>query len=234
MHSLAILLLSTPIFGFSLQLAHQQPLQAFVSLDVAHAAAESAASAPTSNTRVDPKQAAYLADIKRRNGLVAIHRPLGIATWGAMTIAEVLGFIQYYNKYGLFAGPGSNPCVSGSATFGQGQCTNPVLHLTAAGITTALYAATFAISLALPDPDDLARGRGEFASRLRTHKLLRWVHFGGMLAQILLGIVIAHGSSFGLDRADDYRMLQGLATVHLVAGLVTYGALTWAGALMTF
>jgi hypothetical protein len=65
------------------------------------------------------------------------------------------------------------------------------------------------------------------------HKLLRWVHFGGMLAQIALGIVIANDIG-GLDRANDYDTLQTLATVHLATGVITYGALTWAGALMTF
>ena len=65
------------------------------------------------------------------------------------------------------------------------------------------------------------------------HKLLRWVHFGGMVAQILLGMAMSNGV-LGLDRANDYGTLRTLATVHLATGLITYGALTWAGALMTF
>jgi hypothetical protein len=101
-------------------------------------------------------------------------------------------------------------------------------------LTTGLYAATFSVSLMMPGPDDLSSGEGEFASTLRTHKFLRWVHLGGMVAQALLGIAVANSSVFGLDRANDYDTLQMLATVHLGAGLVTYGALTWAGALMTF
>lgn len=102
-----------------------------------------------------------------------------------------------------------------------------------AGITTALYATTFTLSLMMPDPDHLSEGKGEFASTLRMHKLLRWVHLGGMIAQALLGIVIANGP-FGLDRANHYSTLQALATVHMGLGLVTWGALTWAGALMVF
>jgi hypothetical protein len=51
-----------------------------------------------------------------------------------------------------------------------------------------------------------------------------------MVAQIALGIVIANTG----DRANDYGTLQALATAHLAAGVITYGALTWAGALMTF
>jgi hypothetical protein len=54
-----------------------------------------------------------------------------------------------------------------------------------------------------------------------------------MVAQALIGIVIANGL-LGLDRANDYGTLQALATAHLGVGLVTWGAMTWAGALMVF
>jgi hypothetical protein len=254
MHSLAALLLATPVFGFSLQPPSIQPIvdpAAYgvvasigatvpgVLLQEEEAAAEvsTAGEAEASPTAVSAKKAEqddYTAQVKRRNSLIKIHRPLGMATWAAMTITEVLGFIQYYNKYGFFAGEGSNPCVKGTAIFGQGQCTSPVIHETAAGVTTALYATTFTVSLMMPDPDDLANAKGEFASTLRMHKVLRWVHFSGMVAQILLGLVIAHANTIGLNRARDYNTLQALATVHMGTGLVTLGALTWAGALMTF
>jgi hypothetical protein len=103
----------------------------------------------------------------------------------------------------------------------------------AAYATTALYASTFTLSLLMPDPDDLSSGKGEFASTLRLHKTLRWVHLGGMVLQIALGVLVA--STLGpLDRANDYGTLKTLATVHMVSGFVTWGALTWAGALMTF
>jgi hypothetical protein len=254
MHSLAALLLATPVFGFSLQPPSIQPIVDPVAYGVfAHigtaallqdaaqegtddASAEAATDEKASAKEADKKaeQDDYNAEVKRRNSLIKIHRPLGMATWAAMTITEVLGFIQYYNKYGFFAGEGDNPCVKGTAVFGQGQCTSPLIHLTAASVTTALYATTFTVSLMMPDPDDLSNGKGEFADTLRMHKLLRWVHFSGMVTQILLGLVIAHASWVGLNRARDYNTLQTLATVHLATGLVTYGALTWAGALMTF
>jgi hypothetical protein len=176
----------------------------------------------------------YKAQIKRRNSLIKVHRPLGLATWGAMTVTVALGIIQYYNLYGFFAGQGDNPCVKGTAVFGQGQCSGtPWPHAVAAGVTTGLYAATFTVPLMMPDPDDLAHSKGAFGDTLRMHKLLRWVHFGGMVAQILLGIAMSNGIT-GLDRANDYGTLRTLATVHLATGLITYGALTWAGALMTF
>jgi hypothetical protein len=176
----------------------------------------------------------YQEETKRRNRLAKQHRLLGLSTWAAMTVTVALGTIQYHNLYGFFADAGSNPCVKGTATFGQDQCYGtPWPHLLAAGVTTALYATTFTVATLMPDPDDLTSGKGEFAKTLRMHKLLRWVHFGGMVAQLLIGVVIATDIA-GLDRANDYKTLQALATAHLGAGIVTYGAMTWAGALMTF
>ena len=88
--------------------------------------------------------------------------------------------------------------MKGDAILGQDTCTGlPWPHALAAGVTTGLYAATFTVSLMMPDPDDLANTKGAFGDTLRMHKLLRWVHFGGMLAQIALGSVIATGDSFG-------------------------------------
>lgn len=262
MPSLAIMLLATPVFGLALQPPSIKPLltltvsqssSAVASLgagstalawqdgvpdtDGSEAATpETDADTPAADPSAAPdEQDDYAAQAKKRNSLIKLHRPLGIATWAAMTATVVLGTIQYYNLYGFFADYASNPCVEGTAIFGQGQCTGtPLPHAIAAGVTTALYATTFTVSLMMPDPDDLSTGKGEFASTLRMHKLLRWIHFGGMIAQGLLGVVIANSSSFGLDRANDYGTLQKLATVHLATGLVTYGALSWAGALMTF
>ncbi|MCA9600564.1 MAG: hypothetical protein KC417_00990, partial [Myxococcales bacterium] len=153
--------------------------------------------------------------------------------YAAMGLSLVLGTIQYYNLYGFFADQGSNPCVKGTAVFGQGQCTGfPLLHAGAGFLTAGLYTATFAVSLAMPDPDDASEGDSEYAKTLRMHKTLRWVHFGGMVAQMLLGIVIANAETFGMDRANDYGTLQALATVHLGVGLATFGAMTWAMVLM--
>jgi len=175
----------------------------------------------------------YAALVRERAEIAKIHRAFGIATWAAMGVTLVLGSVQYWNLYGSFAGQGDNPCVRGNAVFGQGQCSGtPWPHLSAALVTTALYTTTFSLSLLMPDPDGAAEGDSEFADRLRMHKILRWVHLGGMIAQLFLGAVIANAESFGLDRANDYRTLQALSTVHLGIGLVTWGSLTWAGALM--
>ena len=247
MPTAAILLLATPIFGLSLT----PPSATLPLLDVGVSAAaevgsseeeaEASEASPDSDSDGDApgptKDAAeddYREQTKTRNSIIKLHRPFGIATWAAMTVTVALGIIQYYNLYGFFADLKDTPCVQGDAIFGQEQCFGtPWPHAIAAGVTTALYGTTFALSIAMPDPDDLSSGPGEFASTLRLHKFLRWIHFGGMVAQVLLGIVIAN-DLFGLDRANDYSTLQGLATVHQGIGIVTLGALTWAGALMTF
>jgi len=255
MSGLAVLLLAAPSFGLSLQPPTLTPLfdlsvetvpalvssaqldeeESAVAGDEGGDAAESVSKSEQSD-QAEPsaqsEQAEYAAQTKERNSLIKVHRPLGIATWLAMTATVVLGTIQYYNLYGFFDDIGSNPCVTGDAIFGQEQCSGtPWPHAVAAGVTTGLYAATFTISLMMPDPDDLSTGKGEFASTLRLHKLLRWVHFSGMVAQALIGVFIANDF---LDRANDYDTLQILATAHLASGFITYGALSWAGALMTF
>jgi hypothetical protein len=230
MGSLTALLLVTPIFGFSLHapaLSGSLDLSAKTALEVRAADASDAASSEGS-------QAEYVREIKRRNSIASVHRTMGIATWSAMTLTVAAGVMSYYNLYGIGSNQGDNPCVQGTAIGGDSGCSSMrTIHAVAAGVTTALYATTFTLSLMMPDPDKLSEGKGEFASTLRLHKTLRWVHFGGMLAQALIGIVIANGL-LGLDRANHYDTLQALATVHLGVGLVTWGALTWAGALMVF
>jgi hypothetical protein len=172
--------------------------------------------------------------LRQRQQLGDVHRAFGIATWGAMLVTAVLGTIQYYNLYGFGAGPDDNPCVTGDAIFGQDQCWGqPWAHRIAAMTTTALYGTTFALSFALPDPLNASEGDGEYAERLRIHKVLRWVHFGGMLAQIFLGFATAQ-NWFGIDRANDYEAQRALATIHQGIGWATFGVLTAAGAIMVF
>lgn len=234
MPSLAVLLVATPVFGLYLQPPTIEPIADLAGLvAVADVRAIGPAALSEGQAGADD-QAQYLAAIKKRNSLAKVHRPLGLATWAAMTATLALGIIQYYNLYGFFAGQGENPCVKGDAIFGQEQCSGPPWpHRIGWITTTALYSATFTVSLMMPDPDDLGQSKGEFGDTLRMHKFLRWVHFGGMLAQLALGLIISN-NLFGLDRANDYDTLQKLATVHMATGIVTYGALTWAGALMTF
>lgn len=232
MGSFTALLLATPIFGFSLQAPAME-----ASIDVAskttmelRAAVVAQAEEGKSAGKVDP-EAEYKEQIKTRNSIASIHRTMGIATWAAMTLTVAAGTLAYYNLYGFGADIGDAPCVTGKTAI---DCDGMrVVKNSLAFTTTALYATTFTLSLLMPDPDNLSEGKGKFASTLRLHKTLRWVHFAGMVAQALVGIVIAN-DLLGLDRANDYGTLQALATAHLGLGLVTWGAMTWAGALMVF
>lgn len=239
MGSLSVLLLATPIFGLSL---HAPVFEADADLSAKAASAELLAKLDEDQPVAHKSAAApspqddYKEQIKRRNSIASIHRVFGISTWVAMTLTVIAGAIDYHNLYGFGAGIGDNPCVKGTAAFGdEFGCRGGIrtVKSIAAYTTGALYATTFTLSLMMPDPDDLASGKGEFASTLRMHKTLRWVHFGGMIAQIVLGVLMT-GRIGGLDRANNYGTLQALSTVHLATGLITWGALTWAGALMTF
>lgn len=247
MSGLAALLLVTPIFGFSLQPPTIAPslfdVQAQVA-DVAAAADEPAATPSPSLTpaEVAARQTAadeaeedrrYTEEVRTRRELGQIHRALGIATWGAMTATVALGFIQFYNLYGIGAGQDQNPCASGNAVFGQDQCYGiPWPHRIASITTTALYTTTFAFSLAFPDPNHVSQGHGDAADRMRIHGILRWVHLAGMVAQMVMGIGLTSGW-FG-DRANDYGALQTVGAVHQVIGWTTWGAMTAAGAIMLF
>ncbi|MBX3273270.1 MAG: hypothetical protein KF729_23610 [Sandaracinaceae bacterium] len=262
MTPLAALALATPIFGFALtpppgDLAAPPGAILFppVFAQLADAAEDDAGDdgagadeeAPAVQTRraepapvPTPRQTAetsndeYAAQLRQRADLMPVHRAFGIATWVSMLATVTLGMFQYYNLYGFFGGVEDSGCVRGDAIFGQEQCWGePWVHRASWIATTALYTTTFTISLAMPDPDHLDQGDGAYASNLRLHKVLRWAHLGGMLAQLFLGLAISQ-DWFGLDRANDFAALQALATVHQVVGLTTFGLLTAAGAIMLF
>jgi hypothetical protein len=188
-----------------------------------------AARAPT----VDLAEARYEHDLRERTSIAKIHRVAGISTWISMGVTLLFGGFQFHNLYGEWADVNHNPCATGRGLiFGADQCYDgPWLHAITEGVTTALYFTTFTLSLLMPDPDHADGGNGAFANNLRWHEALRWVHLGGMIAQIILGLVMANAR---LDRANDYDLLEALATVHMGIGIVTYGALTAAAALMTF
>ena len=237
MGPLAAFLFATPIFGLSLQLdpsylaTQQQALPAMSSSvsDLNLIAAEEVAD----DSGDDAPRSTMAEDIAHRRRMGRIHRAFGIATWGGMTLATVFGIIQYRNLYGRFGSLEETPCVRGDATFGQDACTGlPAPPLATVILTSALYYTTFGLSYAMPDPLNVSEGDGDYARRLRTHKRLRWVHFAGMAAQIILGMVSSNSEAFGLNRSEDYRALQVLSTIHLAIGLTTYGTLTYAGALM--
>ncbi len=233
----------TPVFGLSLEFNPPSALASTATISMlAPRPTEPTAEQPATSepgpvrptAAPSDDDAAYSRALRQRTDIAKIHRIFGVSTWVAMTASLALGFVQFYNLYGFGAGQGGNPCVTGSAIFGQDQCVGrPLAHQIATYTTAGLYFTTFTLSFFMPDPDDSDQGNSAFAEKLRTHKMLRWVHLGGMIAQLTLGILMASGA-FGINRAENYGAMEALAGVHMGIGLVTWGALTWAGALMTF
>ena len=227
MGTLTALILATPLFGLSLQIDSSMLETPAVAMDPGVVLAIEV------STELQEPTTAEL--IQKRNKIKKVHKWFGIATWSLMTLTVAAGIVQFHNLYGWWQSQATNPCVRGTAWPNQNQCSGvPTGHLTLATLTGATYFTTFGLSFAMPDPLGVSEGDSEFAKKLRTHKVLRWVTFAGMLAQIGLGLVTANSEWFGLDRANDYKALRGIATAHLAVSLVTYGAMTWAGAIMIF
>ncbi|AKF11313.1 hypothetical protein [Sandaracinus amylolyticus] len=226
MPTFAALALATPLFGLSLQV----PVLASPELhpDVV---AQLAPGAP------DPAQledAAIAAQLRQRQEIALVHRAFGVATWASMAATAVLGFIQFGDEYGFHGARSETACAQGTAVL-QDFCEGtPWPHAVAGFTTAALYFTTFTLSFFMPDPLDLEHQQSDWAERVRIHRALRWVHLGGVVLQALLGIFIANHEAFGLDTNDDFDALQALAGVHMGVGIVTFGALSAAAALVTF
>lgn len=234
---LAALFLATPLFGMQLQAPMLMPGAWFAPQDIVTLDATLPLPALLQVDDADTAEAdaQYAAAVRQRQETGTIHRTLGILTFASMAITVALGFIQYYNLYGIGAGQDQNPCATGNAVFGQDQCWGtPWPHLASAALTTALYTTTLAFSLGLllNDPNEVLTGRGAYSERIRIHSVLALVHLAGMLAQTFVGIGLANGW-FG-DRANDYDSLQTVAVVHQAIGWTTLTALGVAGALMVF
>jgi hypothetical protein len=238
MGPLTALALATPIFGFALAppdlaaLSQAAAPAAHVASAVSLEASAEGDSAGPSAAPTD--QPTYVTQLRKRAKIAKIHRTLGIATWATTTLAVIAGTIQYRNLYGApFATElADTPCVTGKAWPNQEQCYGaPLLHAIPGFVAGGLYFTTMGLAWAMPDPDNASKGDSKFAKNVRTHKALRWVHLTGMVAQMVLGIVIAN-PRIGLDRAEDYDKLKKLAGFHLASGYITLGALTWAGTIM--
>jgi hypothetical protein len=227
MGTLTALILATPLFGLSLQIDSSMLEAPALAVDPGLVLA-----VEVSTDLGEPTTAEL---IQKRNKIKKVHKWFGITSWSLMTLSVVSGIIQFHNQYGWWQSQATNPCVQGTAVFSQKACSGvPTPHLVLNTLTSAAYFTTFGLSFAMPDPLGVSEGDSPFAKKLRTHKVLRWVTFAGMLAQIGLGIASANSEWFGLDRANDYKALRGIATAHLAVSLVTYGAMTWAGAIMIF
>jgi hypothetical protein len=200
----------------------------------ASGAAEGSVEAESKGPTVSAKpadQGDYVLQLRKRAKIAKVHRTLGIATWAAMAITVITGTIQYRNLYG--GGElAKTPCVEGNAWPNQNQCYGrELIHGIPGFVTAGLYFTTMGLAWAMPDPDKASQGDSKFAKTVRTHKILRWVHLTGMVAQIALGIVMAN-PNLGLTRTENYDTLQALSRAHLGLGYATFGALTWAGTIM--
>jgi hypothetical protein len=187
------------------------------------------ADGPVAEPKMD--QATYVTQLRKRARMAKIHRALGITTWASMAVAVSAGIVQYRNLYG--GGElGKTPCVTGDAWPNQNQCHGaPLGHAIPGFVTGGLYFATLGVEMFMPDPDHAAVGDSKFSKKLRTHKILRWVHLAGMIAQIGLGVVMAN-PKLGLERSSDYDTMQALSRAHLGIGIGTFAALTGAGIIM--
>jgi hypothetical protein len=252
MGTLTALVLATPIFGLSLTPPNLEALPATIapmaqfesslSGDAegeVEADSESDAEVDSDAEAKGPRRKApavdkdaYRESLRKRARLTKIHRTLGITTWALTGVAVISGTIQWRNLYA--GGIGDNPCVTGDAWLGQGQCSGaPWFHALTGFTAGAAYFSTLALATAMPDPDNASKGDSQYAKTLRTHKILRWVHLTGMVTQIVLGAYIANDKlNGGLDRANDYDKLRKLSIVHMATGWVTFGALSWAGTIM--
>jgi hypothetical protein len=250
MGPLTALLIATPIFGFALTppqvpaLPHAAlPIAQLESSLVDDESAETQAlgdeAPPFAQSQageaepVAPKmdQSVYVQQLRKRAKLAKVHRALGITTWASMAVAVAAGIVQYRNLYG--GGKlEKTPCVTGDAWPTQNECHGaPLGHAIPGFVTGGLYFTTLGLEIFMPDPDNASQGDSKFAKKLRTHKILRWVHLAGMLAQIGLGIVMAN-PKLGLEREKDFGTLKSLSQAHLGIGIGTFAALTWAGTIM--
>lgn len=176
-----------------------------------------------------PSFAAIAAAGERRSQLRRTHRALGIATWLSMAATLTIGAIQFADKYGA-SEYNETRCAQGTATMGQWNCDVPYFHIFSIISTSTLYAATMGLSMTMADTSS-GQGQSGQSRRLRMHRTLRWVHFAGMAAQILEGLIFANLDN-SIDPEDNHGTLRGLNAFHLAIGTLTFAALTWAGGLM--
>jgi hypothetical protein len=251
MGPLTALLIATPIFGFALTPPPALPQSAVPlaqvdgawNLDASgetEAVGDDAEKPPafaTTTAKAEDKpqldQATYVKQLRKRAKMAKVHRALGITTWASMAVAVSAGIVQYRNLYGG-GDRDKTPCVTGDAWPNENGCHGaPLGHAIPGFVTGGLYFTTLGLAMFMPDPDHASVGDSKFAKNVRTHKILRWVHLVGMLAQIGIGIAIAN-PGLGLERSDpkDYDKLQALARAHLGIGIGTFAALTWAGTIM--
>jgi hypothetical protein len=146
-----------------------------------------------------------------RRTLLTLHQIGGFATVGLMIPTLILGQRNINNW---------NAAAAGTAPFDR-QLDRT--HKMWAGITFAAYMTT--ASLAIFSPPPLIR-RDEGLNTVTVHKTLAWIHFTGMIATPILGM-LAQGSH-SASQASNYR------TAHQITAYITAAALTASLVIVTF
>jgi len=152
------------------------------------------------------RQAELSQALSRRRELLGLHQWAGFATLATMTATVVVGQLNYADKYG------------GGGDTGKYRTAHQVL----AYGTTGFFAAAGVLALLAPSPF-------EKPLRLDTatlHKMSMIVATGGMVAQVVLGIVTAH-SEGSLSQRD-------FALAHQIIGYTTWAATTVGFLVLTF
>lgn len=153
-----------------------------------------------------PDTAVLEAQIRRRRIMLQLHQALGLATLAGLAATEVVGQLNFNDKY-----------RAGGDT-GRYQA----LHLGLATGTSVLFAAVGLLGVFAPEPF-------EKHMRLDTatvHKALVAGATAGMLTQVVLG-VFTHSRDGHLDQ-------PGLATAHQIVGYTTLGLLGAGAAVLFF
>jgi hypothetical protein len=191
------------------------------------APAEAAGPAPAEGSGDPAAEEPSIELIQHRQQVVNMHRPLGIATLATLGVTEALGLVAAINQRTWF-GPGE--CRAGGSPifgfeFGCGGLS--ALHGVMAFATVTLYTTTGIYALSMPDPERAAEGDSRGAARLRIHKILAWIHAGGMISMPVLGFLGANPGTFGIqDPRGDYA--AAFRSVHEIVGFTTFAALAGA------
>jgi hypothetical protein len=146
-----------------------------------------------------------------RRTLLTLHQIGGFITVGLMIPTLILGQRNINNW---------NAATEGSAPFDR-QLDRT--HKQWAGITFAAYMTTASFSVFSPPP--LIR-RDEGTNTITIHKTLAWIHFTGMIATPILGMLASRAHT--VSQAKDYR------TAHQITAYVTAAALTASMIVVTF
>lgn len=146
-------------------------------------------------------------------------RALKWSTAGALVVTTTLGTIAAINQPTAF---GDGRCQTGGPVLGTYGCDRGLstLHGTSGVVSATLYTADTVLALSLPGP----QGNVKPAAR-PWHRVLTFVHLGGIVVQPLIGLVSAYPQMIGVrNQAPSDPFPRNLRTAHVILGYVTTAA----------